>query len=250
MDTANGSIGETKPVCQCASKPGVQRWLPGFPIALCLLMSLSSVTVCLLMSFKTYELENRLQMEMNKASVFHPPHRDFLNTDGTLVPELSTPIGRLVEEKVVVLMPKLRTTRDVGQECSCPPDLPSCPLLSGRLRSQPLPPSLPSYHPHSSILNPKPSLPYTRPPPSSPGISPVSVLQMSHYGQRERETRACLSQAARSRTSRASWWVISDGSRARVVWVHGEQPRRDPKRSQGMSEVMCEEDEERLDLAP
>lgn len=98
MDTANGSIGETKPVCQCASKPAVQRWLPGFPIALCLLMSLSSVTVCLLMSFKTYELENRLQMEMNKASVFHPPHRDFLNTDGTLVPELSTPIGRLVEE--------------------------------------------------------------------------------------------------------------------------------------------------------
>ncbi|KAG8004091.1 hypothetical protein GBF38_008180, partial [Nibea albiflora] len=121
MDTANGSIGETKPVCQCAPKPAVQRWLPGFPIALCLLMSLSSVTVCLLMSFKTYELENRLQMEMNKASVFHPPHSAFLNQDGTLVPELSTPIGKLVDEKVVVLMPKLRTTRDVGQECSCPP---------------------------------------------------------------------------------------------------------------------------------
>lgn len=100
MDTASDSVGESKPVCQCAPKSAVQRWLPGFPIALCLLMSLSSVTVCLLMSFKTYQLENRLQMEMNKASVFHPPHRAFLNEDGTLIPELSTPIGKLVEEEI------------------------------------------------------------------------------------------------------------------------------------------------------
>lgn len=98
MDTASDSIAESKPVCQCAPKSAVQRWLPGFPIALCLLMSLSSVTVCLLMSFKTYELENRLQMEMDKASIFHPPHRAFLNEDGTLIPELSTPIGTLMEE--------------------------------------------------------------------------------------------------------------------------------------------------------
>lgn len=98
MDTASDSIGESKPVCQCAPKSAVQRWLPGFPIALCLLMSLSSITVCLLMSLKTYQLESRLQMEMDKASVFHPPHGACLNEDGTLIPELSTSIGRLVEE--------------------------------------------------------------------------------------------------------------------------------------------------------
>ncbi|XP_056238232.1 collagen alpha-1(XXIII) chain-like isoform X2 [Seriola aureovittata] len=124
MDTASDSIGESKPVCQCATKSAVQRWLPGFPIALCLLMSLSSITVCLLMSFKTFQLENRLQMEMDKASIFSPPHRAFLNEDGTLIPELSSPIGKLVKEEMVVLMPKMRTTRDVGQECSCPPGPP------------------------------------------------------------------------------------------------------------------------------
>lgn len=98
MDTASDSVGESKPVCQCAPRSVVQRWLPGFPIVLCLLLSLSSITVCLLMSLKTYQLENRLQMEMNKASIFHPSHMAFLNEDGTLIPELSTSIGKLVEE--------------------------------------------------------------------------------------------------------------------------------------------------------
>lgn len=98
MDTASDSIAESKPVCQCAPKSAVQRWLPGLPIALCLLLSLSSVAVCLLMGFRTFQLESRLQMEMNKASIFQPPHRAFLNEDGTLIPELSTPIERLVQE--------------------------------------------------------------------------------------------------------------------------------------------------------
>ena len=35
-----------------------------------------------------------------------------------------------------------------------------------------------------------------------------------------------------------------------MVRVRGEQPRREPEGSEGMSEVMCEEDEERLDPAP
>ncbi|KAL6117737.1 col23a1 [Pungitius sinensis] len=122
MDTASDSIGESKPVCQCASKSSVQRWLPGFPIALCMLMSLSSIAACLLMSLKTYQLENRMQMD--KGSTFTPPRATCLNEDGTLIPELGTSIGRLVEEKVVVLMPKLRTARDLGQECSCPPGPP------------------------------------------------------------------------------------------------------------------------------
>lgn len=98
MDTASDSAGERKPVCQCAPKSSVQHWLPGLPIVLCLLMSLSSVTVCLLMSFKTFELENRLQMETRKASIFEPSRTAFLNEDGTLIPELATPIGEFMEE--------------------------------------------------------------------------------------------------------------------------------------------------------
>lgn len=50
------------------------------------------------MGFKTFMLENRLQMEMDKASIFHPPHTACLNEDGTLIPELSSSIGKLVEE--------------------------------------------------------------------------------------------------------------------------------------------------------
>lgn len=102
MDTASDSNGESKPVCQCAPKSVVQRWLPGFPMALCLLMSMSSITVCLLMSTRTFQLENRLQMQMDKALIFHPPHRACLNEDGTLIPELSTSVGKLVEEVHIV----------------------------------------------------------------------------------------------------------------------------------------------------
>lgn len=139
MDTASDSVGEFKPMCQCATKSMVQRWRSSFPVALCVLLSLSSITVCLLMSFKTFQLENRLQMEMDKASVFHPPHSAFLNEDGTLIPELSTSVGKLVEEKVVLLMPKLRTARDVGPECSCPPGPPGKRGRMGR-RGEPGPP--------------------------------------------------------------------------------------------------------------
>lgn len=98
MDKSSDSVQDSKPACQCVTKTSVPRWLPGFPIALCLLMSLSSITVCLLMSFRTFQLENRLQMELDKAFIFHPPHRALLTEDGTLIPELSSSIGRLVEE--------------------------------------------------------------------------------------------------------------------------------------------------------
>lgn len=140
MDTTtNESMEERKPVCQCAPKSSAQRLLPGFPVALCLLISLSSITVCLLMSFKTYQLERRLTTEMQKASVFHPPHMAFLNEDGSLIPELENPIGQLVEEKVESVMPKLRPARDVAQECSCPPGPPGKRGRIGR-RGEPGPP--------------------------------------------------------------------------------------------------------------
>lgn len=99
MDTATDSMRECKNVCQCAPKSVVQQRLPGFPIVLCLLISLSSVTVCLLMSFKTYELENRLQVE----SISDPLQKAFVNEDGTLIPELAIPIGELVEKVHMML---------------------------------------------------------------------------------------------------------------------------------------------------
>lgn len=50
------------------------------------------------MSFKTYQLENRLQMQMEKASIFQPLRRSFQNEDGSLVSDLAAPIADLVEE--------------------------------------------------------------------------------------------------------------------------------------------------------
>ncbi|XP_030224672.1 collagen alpha-1(XXIII) chain-like [Gadus morhua] len=123
MDTARDSSGESKPGCQFAPRSGLRQWLPGLPIALCLLLSMSSIAVCLLMSVKTFQLESRLQTEMDKISILQPSHSAFLKEDGTLIPELSTPIEKLVEEKLTVI-PKLRSARDVAQECSCPPGPP------------------------------------------------------------------------------------------------------------------------------
>lgn len=98
MDTATDLMDERKPVCRCSPKSAVQLWLPGFPVVLCLLMSLSSVTVCLLMTSKTYDLENRMQMDTNKAPVSETPHVAFVNDDGTLIPELAIPVGQLVQQ--------------------------------------------------------------------------------------------------------------------------------------------------------
>ena len=98
MDTARDSSGESKPGCQFAPRSGLRQWLPGLPIALCLLLSMSSIAVCLLMSVKTFQLESRLQTEMDKISILQPSHSAFLKEDGTLIPELSTPIEKLVEE--------------------------------------------------------------------------------------------------------------------------------------------------------
>ena len=100
MDTGRDSgSAEGKPgECRCAPGSGLRPRLPGLPVALCLLLSVSSIAVCLLMSVKTFQLESRLQMEMDKISILQPSHSAFLNEDGTLVPQLSTPIEKLVEE--------------------------------------------------------------------------------------------------------------------------------------------------------
>lgn len=98
MDTATDLLDERKPERRCSPKSAVQLWLPGVPVLLCLLMSLSSVTVCLLMTSKTYELETRLQMEANKAPVSETPRVVFVDDEGSLIPELAAPVGQLVEQ--------------------------------------------------------------------------------------------------------------------------------------------------------
>lgn len=148
MDT---SSCESEPqVCQCLPprSGGLRPWRgsAGWPMALCVLLSMSSVAVCLLMSLKTYQLESRLrtaetetETETDKMSMVSTvSHGAFLNQDGTLVAELRTPIEKLLEEKVS-LIPKLRTARDVAQECSCPPGPPGKRGRMGR-RGDPGPP--------------------------------------------------------------------------------------------------------------
>lgn len=106
METATDLTDERKPACRCSPKSAAQLWLPGFPVVLCLLMSLSSVTVCLLMTSKTYELESRLQVETNKVPVSETPHAAFVNDEGTLIPELAIPVGQLVKQvRVFVTVP-------------------------------------------------------------------------------------------------------------------------------------------------
>lgn len=120
MDAGSASAGEMKPVCQCpGSRSGAQRWIPGLPGALCLLLCLSSVTVCLLMSVRTQQLEQRLEMEMNK--VFQPPHRALLTEDGSLIPELSSPIGRLLEEVQQVCGVFRQSCSDGHRDSFCEP---------------------------------------------------------------------------------------------------------------------------------
>lgn len=99
MDAAADPVDERTPGCRCAPKSSVRLWLPGFPVALCLLMSLSSVTLCLLMTSKTYELESRLQTETGSE----PRRGAFLDHEGTLIPELAIPVGQLVEQVHVFL---------------------------------------------------------------------------------------------------------------------------------------------------
>lgn len=50
------------------------------------------------MTSKTYELENRLRMETNKAPVSETPHVAFVNDEGSLIPELAIPVGELIEQ--------------------------------------------------------------------------------------------------------------------------------------------------------
>ncbi|KAG5853415.1 hypothetical protein ANANG_G00073050 [Anguilla anguilla] len=59
---------------------------------------------------------------MEKKSVFHPPEASFLGEDGTVLPVFRNTMEKLLQERLNEVMPKLRTARDVGPDCTCPPE--------------------------------------------------------------------------------------------------------------------------------
>ncbi|XP_052344065.1 collagen alpha-1(XXIII) chain-like [Oncorhynchus keta] len=106
----------------CVPRSLLMRCLVGFPTVVCFMLSVSSIAVCLLMSLKTYQLENRLHaLEMEKNTVFNPPESAFMSEDGTVIPTPRRTIDTLLQERLSEVMPKLRMARDIPQECSCPP---------------------------------------------------------------------------------------------------------------------------------
>ncbi|XP_062311286.1 collagen alpha-1(XXIII) chain-like, partial [Osmerus eperlanus] len=122
MDSMVDSSGLSKAESRCAPRSRFPRCPVGFTSAVCLVLSLSSVSVCLMMSLKTHQLENRLSaLETEKTSVFHPPESAFLREDGTVIPALRDSVEMLLQERLNEIIPKLRSARDVAQECSCPP---------------------------------------------------------------------------------------------------------------------------------
>ncbi|KAG7484574.1 hypothetical protein MATL_G00050850 [Megalops atlanticus] len=94
--------------------------LASLPTVACFILSVSSVAICFLTSFKTSQLEHRVHaLEMEKRSIPHPS-ASVLSEEGT-VPALRDTIEKIIQERIAETIPKLRAARDVAQECSCPP---------------------------------------------------------------------------------------------------------------------------------
>ncbi|KAL4659811.1 collagen alpha-1(XXIII) chain-like [Arapaima gigas] len=107
-----------------AAKPKEERTQPGspgnsckcrsvcLPTAACVALSASSLALCFLMSIRTSHLERRVHaLELGRAA------------GPALAPGPSLPdaVDALLQEKLNILMPKLRTARDVVRDCLCPP---------------------------------------------------------------------------------------------------------------------------------
>ncbi|KAJ8405509.1 hypothetical protein AAFF_G00319820 [Aldrovandia affinis] len=110
MDSAGNSKGENKIlVGRSAPRSVIFRCLVALPTVACFMLSVSSIAICFLVSFKTSQLEHRVHaLEMEKKSVFHPPEASFLAEDGTVLPVFRDTIEQLLQEKLNEAMPKLR----------------------------------------------------------------------------------------------------------------------------------------------
>lgn len=77
---------------QSAPKPVYLRYLVSFPNILCFVLSLSSIAVCFLMTFKTHQMESRLQeLEIKLSDICQESSvgRDLRSSLETLLQEAS-----------------------------------------------------------------------------------------------------------------------------------------------------------------
>lgn len=100
MDPSRNGKGDSKALLdRSPSRSMAFRCLVALPTVACFMLSVSSIAVCFLVSFKTSQLEHRVQaLEMQKNSVFQPPEGSFLGEDGTVLPVFRNTIEKLLQE--------------------------------------------------------------------------------------------------------------------------------------------------------
>ncbi|KAJ8387874.1 hypothetical protein AAFF_G00149090 [Aldrovandia affinis] len=122
MDTTVKSKEETQALHDRGGSRFPMLSLGSLLTAACFMLSLSSIAISFLTSFKTSQLEHRVRaLEMEEISVLHPSASVLTGEGG--VPALRDTIEKMLQERIAQAIPKLRATREVNQECSCPPGL-------------------------------------------------------------------------------------------------------------------------------
>ncbi|KAJ8265998.1 hypothetical protein GJAV_G00124030 [Gymnothorax javanicus] len=125
MDSMVKSKGETKPLRNESCSKSLMLSTGTLSIATCFLLSLSSIAICLMTSFKASQLEHRVHaLEMEKRSALHQSD-SVLAGDG-IKPALQEAIEKVVQEMIAQTLPKLRAPREVAQECACLPVFRNC----------------------------------------------------------------------------------------------------------------------------
>ncbi len=98
--STNGNI-EGK---QNAAKPLYQRYLVSFPTIVCLVLSLSSIAVCFLMTFKTHQMESRLrELEIKMTDICQESSKDV-----SVPQELRKSIETLLQEASILILHKVK----------------------------------------------------------------------------------------------------------------------------------------------
>ncbi|KAL6470218.1 hypothetical protein MHYP_G00213370, partial [Metynnis hypsauchen] len=100
----------------CSSSPAALC----LPAVFCFVLSGVSVALCALSTFRSAHLEHRVALLEAERGPELSSAPSWLEVNGTLW-DL---IDKLVQKRLMEEAPKLRTTRDLVQECSCPPGPP------------------------------------------------------------------------------------------------------------------------------
>lgn len=97
MDQSAGGNTESK---QNAAKPIYQRYLVSFPTVVCLVLSLSSVALCFLMTFKTHQIESKLrELEIKMTDICQESPKDV-----SVPQELRKSIETLLQEASALIL--------------------------------------------------------------------------------------------------------------------------------------------------